>query len=67
MGNFKLFVSFLFSLSNALVFSPLSPDNDVVFKPEFETKLRSFINASMECHQVPGMTLAVVKGKIDYS
>lgn len=33
-----------------------------IVTPEFETELRSFINASMECRLIPGMTLAVVKG-----
>ena len=35
-----------------------------IVTPEFEDELRSFINASMECRLIPGMTLTVVKGKI---
>ena len=35
-----------------------------MFTPEFETNLTAFINASMACRLIPGMTLTVVKGKI---
>ena len=35
----------------------------VVFTPEFEAELRSFIDVSMDCRRIPGMTLTVVKGK----
>ena len=34
-----------------------------VFTPELEMDIRSFINVSMKCHHIPGMTLTVVKGK----
>ena len=35
-----------------------------IFSPDFETKLQTFIDASIKCRHVPGMTLSVVKGKI---
>ena len=34
-----------------------------IFSTQFETALNSYIETSMKCHHVPGMTLAVVKGK----
>lgn len=40
----------------------LSSDGEV-FPPTLEQKIRSYIEASMTCHHIPGMTLAVVKGK----
>lgn len=38
------------------------PGYQNVFTPSLEANIRSFINASMECRHVPGMTLTVVKG-----
>ena len=34
-----------------------------IFTPEFQRELVSYIEDSMKCHHVPGMTLSVVKGK----
>ena len=47
-----LYLATLFSVSHASIFSS-----------DFETKLQAFIGASMKCRHIPGMTLAVVKGK----
>ena len=33
-----------------------------LFTVDAERDVRSFINASMNCHHIPGMTIAVVKG-----
>ena len=46
--------------------SLLALGNAVVFPKEFETKLQSFIEASMKCHHIPGMTLSIVQGKESY-
>ena len=35
----------------------------VVLGPDFEKQLVSFVEASMKCHHIAGMTLAIVKGK----
>ena len=43
------------------------PGYQNVFTPSLEANIRSFINASMECRHVPGMTLTVVKGKGHFS
>ena len=51
MKSIICFVS-LFSLATA-----------VVLDPDFEKKLVSFVEASMKCHHIAGMTLAIVKGK----
>ena len=64
MMNSKLLLCLFSSLSNAFIFAP---DKDGLFDTEFKTKLRSFINISMECHHIPGMTLAVVKGEFQFS
>ena len=65
MKVLQLLLCLLSSLGSALVFSPPVKDHtgDTVLDPQFEAKLRSLINTSMECHHIPGMTLAVVKGK----
>ena len=34
-----------------------------IFSTQFETTLNSYIETSMKCHRVPGMTSAVVKSK----
>ena len=50
--NRHIYLLFFLTLSYAAVFSP-----------EFERKLNSYIEASMKCHHIPGMTLSVVKGR----
>lgn len=40
----------------------VTPGYQDVFTPSLEANVRSFINASMECRRIPGMTLTVVKG-----
>ena len=51
-----------------LIFLPLLLQFRTIYSsivtPEFEEELGSFINTSMECRFIPGMTLTVVKGKI---
>ena len=39
-----------------------TPGYGAVFTPSEEMDIRSFINASMECRGLPGMTTMVVKG-----
>ena len=65
MKVLQLLLCLLSSLGSALVFTPPVKDHtgDTVLDPRFESKLRSLINVSMECHHIPGMTLAVVKGE----
>ena len=45
---------------NLFIFLTLS--QGAIFSPDFETKIVSYIEESMKCHNVPGMTLSVVKG-----
>ena len=41
----------------------LTLSHGAIFSADFETNLISYIETSMKCHNVPGMTLSVVKGK----
>ena len=42
----------------------LIPSDGRIFSPDIERDIRSFTDASMKCHHIPGMTLSVVKGKL---
>ena len=35
-----------------------------VFSPESERDVHAFINSSMQCRHIPGMTVAIVKGRV---
>ena len=39
------------------------PSNGRIFSPDAERDIRAFVEASMKCHHIPGMTLSVVKGR----
>ena len=52
-----LFLLFVFSSAELFALS-----NGEVFSPEFEKDLKAYVEASMKCHHIPGMTLSVVKG-----
>ena len=36
----------------------------LMFSAEFNRKLVIFVQESVKCHHVPGMTLSIVKGKL---
>ena len=45
-----------------MLFLQIFLSHAAVFTPETETDIRAYINTSMNCRRIPGMTLAVVKG-----
>ena len=45
-----------------MLFTMVSTGDSAVLTSEFEATLDSFIQTSMKCHYIPGMTLAIVKG-----
>ena len=45
------------------LFLLLSVSNGTLLQPEVKARVQSFIEASMECHHIPGMTLSIVEGK----
>ena len=46
------------------LFLLLSVSHGTSLQPEVKAKVQSFIEASMECHHIPGMTLSIIEGKI---
>ena len=50
------------SLIILVLFTMVSTGESAVLSSEFEAALDSFIQTSMKCHHIPGMTLAIVKG-----
>ena len=46
------------------LFLLLSVSNGTLLQPEVRARVQSFIEASMKCHHIPGMTLSIVEGKI---
>ena len=46
------------------LFLLLSVSNGTLLQPEVKARVQPFIEASMKCHHIPGMTLSIVEGKI---
>ena len=46
------------------LFLLLSVSHGTLLQPEVKARVQSFIEASMKCHHIPGMTLSIVEGKI---
>ena len=59
----KSYIMVLLQMEVFLIFMLLFiPSDGRIFSPEIVRDIRSFVEASMKCHHIPGMTLSVVKG-----